>query len=278
MKLNLRPPRAEEWPICRMLLPETFSDVGSRQYLLCMTEEAPQVVAAASFRQVGDEITHLRLHVVARFRRLGVASHIVECLAGSGARSIEGICEILREPTARAFCERNGFERAEGLTTVKADIAEMRDYIRRLRSRTVLPANVRLVPLSNASFEDVLRLHALYVAHQSDLDPWRPPLLKTPAMARSPVLVVNGVVAGALLWEPEGSLAIVRSRVVAPEYRGGWISAMLLGEALDVGWNNGARQAQFSYADSVHDTQKLAVRLKAEVVSVLVRSKRSIGK
>ncbi len=64
MKLCIRPPQENEWPICRMLLPETFSNVSSRTYLLAVRDEAPRVVAAASFREGPEAVTHLRLHVV----------------------------------------------------------------------------------------------------------------------------------------------------------------------------------------------------------------------
>ena len=46
-KLCLRPPRDNEWPICRMLLPETFANPASRTYLLGIRDEAPHIVAAA---------------------------------------------------------------------------------------------------------------------------------------------------------------------------------------------------------------------------------------
>jgi GNAT superfamily N-acetyltransferase len=268
MKLCLRPPRENEWPICRMLLPETFSNARSRNYLLGVRDEAPRIVAAASYRQGTDSTTNLRMHVVPAFRRQGVGSQIVEYL-GQGSERISGIVEILKEPAAEAFSKHNRFERVESLTTVEAAMSDMRDYTGRLRGRFELPAGAQVVPLSEAPVDQVASLHAQHVAQEGELNQWRGLVANTPEMNISPVIMIDGRVAGILLGKMEGTTAVVHTRVVAPGYHGSWVNVILLAEALDIGWAHGARRARFSYTDSNQDTQKLAKRFRAEITSVV---------
>lgn len=267
----LRPPSEAEWRFCRMLLPRTFCDVAGREYLVAARDEAPRLVAAASFRRAGQSVTHLSLHVIPSFRRGGMASQILEYLVRSGAKSVEGAVEITTETEAAAFCARTGFERVDALTTVEAGIAGMREYMVRLRSRIVLPAGASIVPLSAAPMEQAARLHALYVAQHGELNPWRASLAESSGLHHSPVVLIRGQVAGILLWEREGDTAVVRSRAVDPLYHGGWVNATLLAEGLDGAWSSGARRVRFCYTDSNRDTRKLADRFSSEVVSVLVR-------
>ena len=276
MKLPLRPPRENEWPICRMLLPETFANAASRNYLLSVRDEAPRIVAAASYLQAPDSITNLRMHVVPGFRRQGVGSQIVEYLAENGALSLGGIVEIDKEPAAEAFCKRNRFERVESLTTVEADMSEMRDYTGRLRTRFQLPVGAMVIPLSEAPVDQVASLHAQHVAQEGELNQWRGLVAHTPEMNISPVVMLDGRVAGILLGKVEGATAVVHTRVVAPGYHGSWVNVMLLAEALDIGWAHGARRARFSYTDANQDTQKLAKRFRAEVTSVVARFVRDV--
>lgn len=253
-------PDAAAGDIRQCLVPDVSSVVRN---------ETPRIVAAASFRESPEAATHLRLHVVPSFRRRGVGSQLIDHVAQSGARSVGGIVEITKEPAATAFCQRNRFERVEVLTTVEADMAEMRDYTGRLRSRMTLPLGARVIPLSAAPVEQVAELHAQYVAQQGELNQWRGLVAHAPEMDISPVVMIDHRVAGILLGHLEGATAVVRSRVVAPGYQGGWVNAMLLAEALDIGWAACARRARFSYTDSNRDTEKLATRFKAEVTSVV---------
>jgi len=202
MKLGIRPPQDDEWRICRMLLPET------------------------SFRQRPESVTHLRLHVVPSFRRCGAGSQMIEHVARIGAPFLEGTVEVTKEPGAEEFCEHNHFERVEALTTVEAEIAEMRECMRRLRSRIVPPPEARVIRLSEAPLDQVALLHAQHVAQEGELGQWRGLVAQTSAMGISPVVTIAGRVAGILLGELDGATAVVRSRVVAPGYHGSWVNAM----------------------------------------------------
>jgi len=276
MKLNIRPPREEEWRSCRMLLPETFGDAPARTYLLGLQDQAPHIVGAASFRRSEQALTHLRLHVIAPFRRRGIASRLIEQIASSGVHSMTGTAELSKEPAAQAFCESNHFVRLDVLNTVEADIAEMREFMRRLRARMV-PASARVVPLRDAPLDQVSQLHAMHVAQEGELNQWRGLVAATPGMEICPVVMIGERVVGMLLGHVEGSMAVVRSRVVASGHHGTWVNAMLLAEALDIGWAAGARRARFSYTSSNHDTRKLALRLRAETTGCLAQFQRRTG-
>jgi len=271
MNLLLRPPREDEWPVCRMLLPETFGDAAGREYLLALRAQAPRVVAAASFRQGADSLRCLRLHVVPSMRRCGVGSRMVEHLALNGERALEGSVEITREQAAVVFCERNRFGRVDGLTIVEGDLGEMREHLLALRARLTPPEGASVTPIREAPADEVARLHARYVAHDDEWNPWRTLVAGTAVKEHSLAAMVKGRVAGILLGELEGATAVVRSRVVEPSHQGGWVNAMLLAEGLDRAWNAGARRVRFFYTDSNRDTQKLAGRFRAEIVSVMAR-------
>jgi GNAT superfamily N-acetyltransferase len=274
MNLRAREPHDNEWPICRMLLPETFSNLSGRTYLLFVRDEAPHIVAAASFRQAARAITHLRLHVVRSFRRCGVGSLVIEHFVRSGASSIEGTADCITEPGANAFCERNHFERLDSFTTVETDILGMLEYLRRLCRRITLPPNACTIPLSEAPIDQGARLHAEHIAHESELNPWRARITSISGMEHSPVAMIDGRVAGILLGKVENETVLAHSLVVAPAHRGGWINAVLLARGLEYAWNNGARRARFSFTDSSPYTQKIAARFHARAVSVVIRFSR----
>jgi len=273
MKLHVRAPYLDEWPHCRMLLPETFADAASREYLLCLREDEPRLVAAVSFRRQGAEVKNLRIHVVPGFRRRGVASHLVTWLVESGLRMLDGVADTLNEHGVASFCERNGFRQVDQLFIVETEGAPMRSYLQRLRARVQMPAGARLIRLSHAPREAVARLHAEQIAH-SELNPWRAVLAQAQGAAFSPVVMVGDQVAGFIWLEVEGRTATVHSRVIAPAFRGGWVHVVLFSEALDIGWEAGCRIARFSYLDSVRDTQRIAQRFHARTVSVTTHYRR----
>jgi GNAT superfamily N-acetyltransferase len=275
--LVIRPPREDEWKICRMLLPETFADVAGREYLLATRPQQPRIAGAASFRRIRDGVSGVRLHVIPPFRRQGIASLLLERLCADAAVA-EGISEISREPAAESFCARAGFIRVEGLTAVEAAIERMREYARALRDRSRVPESARLVTLPEAPLDQVARLHAEYVVHAGELNPWRAAIAsELTALRRSLVLLIGARVEGILLWHMDGSTAVVRSRVVTPQFQRGWANALLIAAGLDAGWEAGARRVRFTYADSNRDTRKMAQRLSGEVVSVVARFQRLRG-
>ncbi|HUB79923.1 MAG TPA: GNAT family N-acetyltransferase [Bryobacteraceae bacterium] len=267
MTVQLRPPLDHEWPICRMLLPENCAEAPSRQYLLCLNDRPPHAIAAASYRQTPGAVADLRLHVIPPFRRRGVGSEMVAHLTRGGALSVSGVVDLSCEDAAVAFCEARGFARIDTLTTVEAEIAGMREYTRRLCGRR--PAVAEIVPLSCAPAGEVARLHARYVAHQTEADPWRHLMSSSSGVQDSPVALIGGTVVGALLWELEGQTAVVRSRVAAPGKHMAWVNALLLAEGLDGAWRRGAARVRFTYNSTNRDTRKLARRFGAQIAKVM---------
>jgi GNAT superfamily N-acetyltransferase len=271
MNFELRPPRDSEWRICRMLLPETFADGATDSHLICLRKESPRVIGAVAFVKNANAITRLHLHVVPTFRRQGFGSRILASLAELGVASMEGTADIVADPAAAAFCEKNQFEPAGTLTTVEAEIDSFRDHMRALCDRISVASSLQIVPLSDAPAAEVARLHAEEVAQEGDRNAWRSRISQQPAFQHSPVLMVDGRVAGFLLWNIEGTTAVVRSHVIAADYRRTSLNALLLAESLDQGWARGARRVRFSFSDANRETKKLAIRMQACVTGVLVR-------
>jgi hypothetical protein len=152
----------------------------------------------------------------------------------------------------------------------------MRHHMTRLRSRLSVPAGARLARLADVPLDEAANLHATHVAHEHSLNPWRFRVANTPNMEASPVVMLDGRMVGLILWELEAEKVLVRSRVVLPEYQRGWVNTLLLSAGLDGACEGGARRVQFSYADTNRDTEKLATRFKADLVSVVARYSRQL--
>jgi len=93
--------------------------------------------------------------------------------------------------------------------------------------------------------DQVAALHAQHVAQEGELNQWRGLVSDTAEMNISPVVMLDGRVAGILLGKLEGTTAVVHTRVVAPGYQGSWVNVTLLAKALEIGWAHGARRARF---------------------------------
>lgn len=267
MKLLLRPPLEYEWPICRMLLPEAPVGDPAQQFLLCLREESPRVVAAASFRQLPQAVADLRVHVISPLRRRGVGRQIVAHLAREGTRSVSGSIDLIRQPEALPFCEALGFKRTETITTVEAELAQMREYLRALSSKRQSP--VRIVPLAQVSAARVAELHARYVAQHDDSAHWRAMLAGTIDAQGSVAALIDDSVVGALLGVIEGDTAVIRSKFAVPGPHRAWVNLLLMMEALEGAWPRGAHRVRFSFDSSNRDTQKMTRRLNAQITELV---------
>jgi GNAT superfamily N-acetyltransferase len=267
MIVHLRPPFDHEWPICRMLLPDAAVGGPTHEFLLCVLDEAPRFIGAASFRQNSEAVTDLRMHVIPAFRRRGVGRQIVKHLARDGARSVSGSVALNRQQDGAAFCVALGFERIETLTTVETELADIREYLRTLCARR--PPAIKIVPLSQVSAAEAAELHARYVARGTDANPWRALFTSSDDYAGSVAAIIDGALAGVLLGGLEGDIAVVRSRIAVPGAHRAWVNAVLMAEALDGAWSRGARRVRFTYDALNRDTQKLARRFHAKVTQVL---------
>ncbi len=259
-----------------MLLPE--SDLGwmaGREYLVAVQEAPPQIVGAASFHPQERAFFGVRVRVIRTYRRRGIGSRLLRHILDEAARRKVTVlfsgADGLREPDAAPFLAAHGFEFLGRLTTVEADVLAMRDYLSALRDRLMaggkVPGNARLVQFSEAPQDQVARLYAEYIAHNPEADP---ALLRHPRfkekIAASPVLMMDDRVVGILLVGVEGELATVHARVVAPELRGGWVNALMMGTATEQEWQAGARRVRFEIPPNNRDTEKLARRFRAETV------------
>ncbi len=275
--ITIRPPRDIEGLACRMLLPESAARPMTRpEWLVAVQEAAPRIVGAASFQARERVFIGVRVRVVRTHRRRGIGSRLLQHVIDEAVRrkmaAVFGRAGGLTEPDAAPFLAARGFRFLGRLTTVEADIVAMRDYLVALRDRLTaggkVPANARLVRFSEAPLDQVARLYADYIMHNPDADP---ALLRHPQfkqqIAASPILMMDDRVVGILLVGVEDQLATVHARVVAPELRGSWVNALLMGTATEEVWRVGARQVRFEIPPDNRDTEKLARRFQAETVS-----------
>jgi GNAT superfamily N-acetyltransferase len=279
--ITIRPPRDVEGPACRMLLPESVVRPMTRpEWLVAVQEAAPRIVGAASFQPSERVFIGVRVRVIRTHRRRGIGSRLLQHIIDEAVRrtmaGVFGRADGLAEPDAAPFLAVHGFRFLGRLTTVEADIAAMRDYLVALRDRLIaggkIPPNARLVRFSEAPLDQVAKLYADYIMHNPEADP---ALLRHPQfkqqVAASPILMMDDRVVGILLVGIEGALATVHARVVAPELRGGWVNALMMGTATEEVWQAGARRVRFEIPPDNRDTEKLARRFRAETISAWER-------
>ena len=263
--VTVRQPRDFEGPACRMLLPDLQGEC-----LIAAQEGALAIVGAASFRPWPRALIGLRIRVIRTHRRRGIGSlllrRVLDEAAERNAGAVLGRADGLHEPDAPAFLAAHGFRFLGRLTTIEADVHPMRDYLVALRARLRMPANVRLMPVSEAPCDQVARLYAEYIAHQPDADSSLLECLHR-RTGPSPVLMLGDRVVGMLLSDLDGPLCTVHARVVAPGQRGGWVNALLLASGIADCVERGGRRVRFEIPHENRDTEKLALRFGAETVS-----------
>lgn len=258
-----------------MLLPERFSEGGPREFFVAVQEAEPYLVGAACFRHGGATLFSLRVRVLRTHRRRGIGSallaRVIQEARARGCHTVIARTDPEAEPDAAPFLEAHGFRRGMRLSTVEGDIEAMRPKLVALRDRLLaagkVPGGARVVPYRDAPKDQVARLFAEHILNNPDLEAGRiEHWLAHGNVGDSPVALVGDQVVGMLLWSLEGSLATVPARVVAPGYRGGWVNAWLMAEAIEAGWAAGARRVRFEIPEGNQDTEKLARRLGASRV------------
>jgi GNAT superfamily N-acetyltransferase len=271
-----------ERPLARALLPEAFAEALEPEVLLAAQGRPARVLGAAAVVTAavrGRLIARVAMRVVQPERRRGVGSALLErAMARArahGARAIETWTEVESGGAAAAFCERLGLGPGRTLERYEATGDQLERHlsglVRRLRERGRIPAEALVAPLSAGDVEAVARLVTDQIGGRVGAVRKRLEALAGDARERSGLSMVarrGPDLAGALLVDLEGEdVAVVRSRVVAPGQRGGWVNAVLLAAALRRGVAKGLRRMAFVAATENADTIKLARRAGARVVS-----------
>ncbi|HLH16321.1 MAG TPA: GNAT family N-acetyltransferase [Bryobacteraceae bacterium] len=282
--LAIRAPHTGEWPVCRALLPEAFRESRAPDALLAFdTAGAP--VACAAFQWTGDAIHELRIRVIRTRRREGVGrallKSVVALAAARCAGEIHARVNPVAEPDADPFLIASGFRRTSRLLTVEAPPEPLAGTIARLARRGKPPSGARIAEIAEV---DRGRLAALYtnrIVPELRLPPGAAaPLVWDRRFADSPVLLVDGALAGMLLMEANNGegVCVIVARAVEPEYRGrGWANLLLLSEGFARGRRRGSTRMRFEAPEDNGDTMKLMARANGQLVGAAACYVRTVG-
>jgi hypothetical protein len=277
--LTIRPPRDDEYPVCRMLLGAEAVRPPWARFLLAVQDDAPFVVGAATYG-IGSRWTHgVRVHVIAPCRRRHIGSRLLDTIvAGARDRGHDGLLAFVTsadDSAAEPFARARDFERKDGLSTVRCLMKTAMDVVfplaARLRRARHPLANARVVPLAQAPRNAVVALYLAelnrnpYTAAWSVVDE-----LGSQVYADSPVMLVGDRVAGVLLYRCDFKAKLVKVpvRIVAPEFQGGPTNLLLLDGALKADYAPQLDEIEFDIPEGNDDTQKLAQRLSGRVIRI----------
>lgn len=279
-EIDIRAPRANEWAVCRMLLPETFERAVKPDVLLAFARARPMVLGAVAFHTRKQETALHEIRVIRTHRRLGIGRRLVASL---DAPSVTAFADTQAHPEAAPFFLANGFTPVSRMFVVELDLDPMIAGMTRLRDRVIrsgrVPASARLVSPPEAPAAEAVALYQEITAgrwiHPAHLEA----SLTDPRIADiSSVLLVDGHVAGMVVVrsKPQDARVHVQAKAVMPAFRGGWANVLIMADALEKGHAAGIRRIRFDVMDDNRDTLKLARRFNADTISIFDQYKRTI--
>lgn len=274
--VEIRAPHPAEWAACRALLPEAFAGPRAPDALLAF-DGAGAPVGCAAFQSTGGAIHELRLRVIRTRRREGIGRGllrtVVEHAAAQGAGEVHARMNSMAVPEGDAFLLFCGFRRQSRVLIVEAPPEPLASCIDRLSRRAGVPAGARLANIADVPRQPLARLYTDLIVPELRLPPGAAaPLVWDARFADSPVLLVNGAVAGMLLLEANNGegVCVVAARAVEPAYRGGgWANLLLLGEGFTRGARRGSTRMRFEAPEDNPDTMKLVSRAHGQIVRVI---------
>jgi GNAT superfamily N-acetyltransferase len=218
------------------------------------------------------------LNVIEPFRRQGVGRALLVAVADEARQWDIGVLWPyldVEEGGASAFLRAVGAVPIKRAFHFEGDAptlhAVVRPLARRLRAR--LPANARIVALADAPVAQIAALHQQYLGASAVATASR--ATGAGAMAFSPTdsvaLLVDGVVAGAVLYGWDSDVARIDALIVSEPYRRGWATGLLIDGALERGIAKHGRRIRFWCWEDTFDTMKLARRAGATVLTTLTR-------
>ena len=184
------------------------------------------------------------IHVLPDSRRRGVGRALLAALQDRARGEADRLwaVESLEEGSeAAVFLEACGFATSKRQILFEADAAtflgHMQPLIARMRDRKRIPDEVTSVPLADVPLREVARLVAIefrtgppniyrMLEQSRDMDPE----LAQISFAHSRALMIEDALAGALLLKWNDGAPEILANVVAPEWRRGWVNALLLAE------------------------------------------------
>ena len=277
--IEVRTPATAEWAACRMLVPELFIRGRAPEAFVAIHRCTKQIVGAAAFLYANDRVENLRFRVIRSYRRKGVATTLVDRVRESaikrGYRQLYCGTEISLEPDAQPFLLARGFRQDFRLYEFEGELGPILKYLRRIGTRLVqsgrIPQNARWVGPEDAPHDQIARMCAQYIAGSPNVHlGYVLPTLKDKRVAGSTVLLIDGVVYGLMLCQLNDghNVLTVDSRIVLPQFRGGWVNCMLMLRSAELAATTGSTRVRFSTRGDNMDTLKLARRCDADVKRV----------
>lgn len=221
------------------------------------------------------------LQVIVPFRGRGIGKALLKQLTARavqrGAEAIyatqkvDAHSEEMQAWTALGFFPCETVEHHElPLDQFEPQLAPLYD---RMRQKGKIPASARIIPLFDADFSEVLRLHlatlggdptALAQKLRGEVHGSFMPRL-------SRVLVIEDQVVGFILaHRVSREIAYVDANVVAPQVRGSWANVWLKLEATREAMRWGIKQFVFTSFDHYKDTRSFTERMSGVTVRKLV--------
>ncbi|HWF00591.1 MAG TPA: GNAT family N-acetyltransferase [Caulobacteraceae bacterium] len=246
-------PEAARWPV---------------ELLAATCEGEPIGAAALAWRDEGSPAGFaLDIHVIAPERRQGVGRRLFDAavdLADGETSGFWSMRPIEANAPAAAFASAVGFSpgrrehhfetRAEAVLGLVGPIAS------RLRQRSRIPEDLTLVPLADAPLDQVARLMSGSAdsANVATLDRLAAYARDTQGVGLDSRIALRGPhAAGAMIWRRREEVALVEMWAVDRRNRG-WLSLVLLEEALSRGQAEGVRSLRFHCDERARDTMNLA--------------------
>lgn len=285
MTCSIRRATGKDWAICRTLLPEAcLASTTSTSGLLALRQSAPQVAGAAVVHfDDGDAWLHLK--VVRPARRSGVGSELLEAAreiaAAEQAGRLLSVCDTEVDPAGEAFLLARGFAATGRCPSFEADVSSSLPVLYHARNWLLasgrVPPSITVTPLQPMHEKAVAQLYMEYIGGRPELA--AAPLRLDHDLKRwelSSVLLIDGKVQGAAVLRVVDGVAHVPGLMVAREFQGTWVNALLLGAVGDTLARTQARLIHFSVPPLVKYTRKLARRLGARTLSVRTRFERAV--
>lgn len=273
-QVEIRAAQGGEIAACRVLLAADHPPVDRGERFLVAMRSPAQLVGAASYISKPGSLVGIRLRVIRPARRQGIGTRLMNAvLAERNGDAGDAFLVAWRkagDEEVGQFAARFGFAPSMCIVKVEGALAALAGYYGalqdRLRARGRIPAGAAIVPLREAPREQVLRL----IAHE--LQERQQPGARVAVTVQHeryddcPVAMLNGEVAGVLLWEVTGNVAEIPVRVVAPTQQGSWVNVMLLAHATAQGFERRIDRIRFEIPQGNSDTAKLAGRYQADVI------------
>jgi GNAT superfamily N-acetyltransferase len=265
----------------RLLLPDAFDRfVPSETWIAVSEHPLTFRGAAAATAHVWDDqrVWRLHLHVARGNRRCGIGTRLMDSAITSarrrGIEALEGWFS-LDDTAAEPFLRHCGFAPFLGFTTFQADSRRLMEVILPIRDHAVTrshtPAGGRIVPLADAPFEQVMRLHVEHIGGTRQLLMSRSPaeLIREFRHDGSLVLMIGDEVKGLILVGIRDGVATIHASIVHPDLQRTSANALLMASALDQGVHLLGENypVRFVARDGHRHTPKLARRADAAVVS-----------